>query len=94
MITEHPPKNMNYIINSSSDQITLNCVVDGEGVVYWQKDGVNISDSEMPITPDGNILDIALDSITDTIVGIYRCIASNIVGSVTSNSTNVTVTGE
>ena len=94
MIREHPPENMNFILNSSSDQITLKCTVDGEGVVYWQKDGVNISGSEMPITPVGNTLDIAPDSITDTSVGMYRCIASNIVGSVMSNPTSVTVTGE
>ena len=55
---------------------------------------MNISGSEMSITPDGNTLDIAFDSITDTSVGMYRCIASNIVGSVMSNSTNVTITGE
>ena len=55
---------------------------------------MNISGSEMSITLDGNTLDIAPDSITDTSVGMYRCIASNIVSSVMSNSTSVTVTGE
>ena len=84
---------MNYIINTQDDQITLNCSVSGEGVVYWQKDGVNISGSEMPITPGGNTLDIAPDSITDTSVGMYRCIASNNVGSVVSNAASIAVTG-
>ena len=87
------PKTMNYIIETEDDQITLNCTVDGEGVVYWQKDGVNISGSEMPITSGGNTLDIAPDSITDTSVGMYRCIASNNVGSVVSNAASITVTG-
>ena len=84
---------MNYIINTQDDQITLNCSVSGEGVVYWQKDGVNISGSEMPITPGGNTLDIAPNSITDTSVGMYRCIASNNVGSVVSNAASITITG-
>ena len=84
---------MRYVIETEDDQITLSCTVDGEGVVYWQKDGVNISGSEMPITPDGNTLDIAPDNIADTSVGMYRCIASNNVGSVVSNAASITITG-
>ena len=87
------PKTMNYVIENQDDQITLSCSVDGEGVVYWQKDGMNISGSEMPITSGGNTLGITLDSITDTSVGMYRCIASNSVGSVVSDAANITVTG-
>ena len=94
VITEHPPEAIHFIVNSSTDQITLNCMVDGEGVVYWEKDGVKINDSETPIALNGNTLNIAPDSITATSVGMYRCIASNIVGKVMSNSTSVTVTGK
>ena len=94
MIISHPPEAIHFIVNSSADQISLSCTVEGEGVVYWEKDGVKISDSEKPIVPGGNTLVIAPDSIVTTSVGMYRCIASNIVGSVMSNSTSVTVTGK
>ena len=94
VITENPPEAMHFTVNSSTDQIILNCTVEGEGVVYWEKDGVKINDSEIPITISENTLNIALDSITATSVGMYRCIASNIVGEVASNSTSVTVTGK
>ena len=85
---------MHYIIGDQHDNIILNCTVKGEGTVYWQKDGVNISDSEMPIMPNGNTLDIVPNNITKTNVGTYRCIASNTAGSVTSDPANITVTGE
>ena len=94
VIVTHPPENMNFIVNSSSDRLTLTCTAEGEGVVHWQKDGVDIDGSEMPIVPDGNTLDIAPDEITDTSVVMYRCIASNIAGSFMSDSTSVTVIGE
>ena len=93
-IIEHPPETIHVIVNSSTDQITLSCTVEGEGVVYWEKDGVNISDSEGPIVPGGNTLVITPDGIVATSVGMYRCIASNNVGLVMSNSTSVTVTGK
>ena len=94
MIVVHPPEDLHFVVNSSSDKLTLNCTAEGEGVVYWQKDEVDIDGSEMSIVPDGNTLNIAPDEITDTSVGMYRCIASNIAGSVMSSSTKVTVTGE
>ena len=94
MIISHPPETIHLIVNSSTDQISLSCTVEGEGVVYWEKDGVKISDSERSIVPGGNTLVIAPDSIVTTSVGMYRCIASNIVGSVMSSSTSVTVTGK
>ena len=94
MIISHPPETIHFIINSSTDQISLSCTVEGEGVVYWEKDGAKINDSESPIVPGGNTLVIAPDSIVTTSVEMYTCIASNIVGSVTSNSTSVTVTGK
>ena len=94
VIVAHPPEDMHFIVNSSSDRLTLTCTAEGEGVVYWQKDGVDIDGSRMSIVPGGNTLDIAPDEITDTSVGMYRCIASNIAGSVMLNSTSVNVTGE
>ena len=94
MIVSHPPETIRFIVNSSTDQISLSCTVEGEGVVYWEKDGVQISDSEKPIVPGGNTLVIAPDSNVTTSVGMYRCIASNIVGSVMSSSTSATVTGK
>ena len=94
MIAVHPPEDLHFVVSSSSDKLTLNCTAEGEGVVYWQKDGADIDGSEMPIVPGGNTLDIAPDEITNTSVGLYRCIASNIAGSVMSSPTKVTVTGE
>ena len=94
VIITHPPKDMHFVVSSSSDRLTLNCTAKGEGVIYWQKDGVDIGGSRMSIVPGGNTLDIAPDEIKDTSVGMYRCIASNIAGSVMSDSTSVTVTGE
>ena len=94
MITKHPPEAIHFIVHSSADQITLKCMVEGEGVVYWEKDGVKINDSQTPIAPSGNTLNIAPDSIEPTSVGMYRCIASNIVDKVVSSSVSVTVTGK
>ena len=94
VIIEHPPEAVHVIVNSSTDQISLSCTVEGEGGVYWEKDGAKINDSASPIIPGGNTLVIVPDSIVATSVGMYRCIASNIVGSVMSNSTRVTVTGK
>ena len=94
MIVTQPSATSQLVVEYSSDNITLNCTVEGEGIVFWQKDGVEIADSRMPIAQDGNTLDIMLDSITSTNVGMYRCVASNVAGQVMSNYTSVTVTGE
>ena len=94
MIISHPPETIHVIVNSSTDWISLSCTVEGEGVFYWEKDGVQIRGSERSIIPGGNILVIPSNGIVSTSVGMYRCIASNIVGSVMSNSTSVTVTGK
>ena len=94
VIVAQPPATSHLSVKSSSDKTTLNCMVEGEGIVYWQKDGVDIAGSEMPIAQGGNTLDIMPDNITSTNVGMYRCVASNTAGSVMSNYTSVTVTGE
>ena len=94
MILTQPPGTLELVVESSSDEITLNCTVEGEGIVYWQKDGVEVAGSRMPIAQGGNTLVIMPDNITSTNMAMYRCVASNIAGSVMSNYTSVTVTGE
>ena len=66
--------------------------MEGKGYVYWQKDGVNISDIFMTITSSGNIL--IINNITKGNEGEYRCIASNSAGSATSDVANITVSGK
>ena len=86
------PSSSHYIVTTSSDSININCVVEGEGYVYWQKDGINISDSFMTITSSGNILTI--NNVTKSDEGEYRCIASNIAGSEISDVANITINGK
>ena len=63
MIVTQPPTTLQVVVESSSDTITLNCTVEGEGVVHWQKNGVDIAGSGMPIAQGGNTLDIIPDNI-------------------------------
>jgi len=67
-------------------------VVEGEGYVYWQKDGVNISDTFMTITSSGNIL--IINNVTKSDEGEYHCIASNSAGSAISDVANITISGK
>jgi len=86
------PSSSHYIVTTSSDSININCVVEGEGYVYWQKDGVNISNSFMTIISSGNILTI--NNVTKSDEGDYRCIASNIAGSAISDVADITISGK
>ena len=87
------PKGARHTITSSTDLITLSCTAIGEGIVYWQRDGVNISDSDMPIADDGNTLVIEPDSITSRLAGTYQCIAGNIAGLYISEAAVIMVSG-
>ena len=91
MILEHPSSS-DYVVAATSDRITIGCVVEGDGYVYWQKDGVNISDSFKTISPSGNNLTVV--NVTKNDTGDYRCIAVNSAGSVTSSDANITISGK
>ncbi|XP_065904635.1 receptor-type tyrosine-protein phosphatase S-like isoform X2 [Dysidea avara] len=90
VILEHPSSS-DYVVAATSDRITIGCVVEGDGYVYWQKDGVNISDSFKTISPSGNNLTVV--NVTKNDTGDYRCIAVNSAGSVTSSDANITISG-
>lgn len=75
-------------------RVTLSCLSPRglpEPVISWQKGNNTISireDGRLSIHPAG---DLVIENVQRSDAGVYRCIATNMVGTVTSNPANLII---
>ena len=85
--------NQSIVVRTGAESLILQCRVKGDGVtVHWQKNQQNVSSMETFVVQRMTVL--VNDNVTKEDEGVYKCVATNSGGSVTSEEATVTINGQ
>ena len=90
------PTSQNILIQTGKESLILLCSVTGERVmIFWQRNGLNVSTTseDITISISSNANQLLIHNISKHHEGSYHCIASNAAGTVTSAMATIHVTG-